>query len=191
MYQGANFSYLMQFLCHQHGRADSFRQLFLFPAVTSLTSGKQECWGVTLQRPGDTNFMHQCHWEPTAWGRHRGPVWAGGICPWGPAFQEADPPNGPCNDESLMAKSTKAFLGKSTASEKQENKILSVCPLPGKSWARGKVKDLMLQSWFLAAFQHLCVLINTYLCPLTFFLMSAGKTSLQGSYCVISLDERE
>lgn len=105
--------------------------------------GGRVCWGVTLQSPGDTALVHQCHWDPRARGKHKGPVWAGGICPWGPPLQEADPPTGPCSDESLMEKAQRLFLGKSTPSEKQENKNPSVCLLCGKSWARGKVNDLM------------------------------------------------
>lgn len=100
----------MRFLCHQPGRAGSFRQLFVFPAVTSLPSGERDVLGGdSAQSPGDTASVHQCHWEPRARGKHKGPVWAGGICPWGPPLQEADPPTGSCSDEGLIAKCTKAF----------------------------------------------------------------------------------
>lgn len=122
-------------------------------------------------------------------GKAQGTVLGWGICPSGPPLQEEDPP---CNHKGLMSKSTKAF-SKQIHFLWKTRKQKSICM--SSLWqvlirGKGEWADA-LHSWFLTAFQCLCVLINTYLCPLTFFLMSVGETSSQGIYCVISLDEGE
>lgn len=134
----------MQSLCHQPGRAGSLRQLFLSPAVTSLPSREQDVLGqsplCSLCRAPGTQPWCTSATGSQGHGGSTGDQSGLGICPWGPPLQEADPPGSPCNDEGLMAESTKAF-SREIHSLWQTRKQKSICM--SSSWqvlSKGKGK---------------------------------------------------